>query len=548
MPTAQQRAFKERLGALVYHPAASIGIVVLILVSVGLVFLHLSLPADDPLQHPVEVVQTVVTLLFVLEISAKAYVAPDRTRFLAQYWVDILAIVPWAQSLRVLRILRLLRVFRAAMILSRRIRFMSALFRSAVGEYLVLAMILLTLVTTGSFVLYLSEHHERERARAAHLAGAAAAPHRGPVRALVAGGRVTDVEVDQVALAEPESLPERVIEAVNLALDDAQAAGAPEPAEDLSNPINAIWATVFFLVANEPMVGVPRTPVGKAVTLVVMFGGLTTFAVFTGVVSALMVNRLRRRMEIDDMDRFQLTDHLVICGWNSLVPLIVEELQVGGQESPAVVIVADLEELPPEISRMNVASSVFFVPGDYTKPELLEQARIAHARRAIIVADSTRPRSDQDRDARTVLAALMIERMNPQIYSCAELLNRANEAHLRAAGIEEVITTSEAGGHHLAMAAMHPGLANVVSELLSAKIGRTLVKEPVPDHLVGTTFMSALEHLKRERNALLLGLEVNGANGPRAPGYSMQVNPPPDTTLAADDQLVLIVEGPQARG
>ncbi len=540
-----QRSFKERLGAWVYHPAASIAVVALILVSVALVVLHLLLPHDDPWQHPLETVQGVITLVFVVEIGTKLYVAPDRLRFLAQYWVDILAIVPWAQSLRVLRILRLLRVFRAAMILSRRIRFMSALFRSAVGEYLVLAMILLTLLTLGSFALYLSEHHERERARAARADVAAAASHTGPVRAHVAGGRVTDVELDPAALAEPAALPGRVVEAVNLALDDARASGAPDPDEDLANPINALWATVFFMVATEPMVGLPRSPVGKGVTLAVMFGGLTTFAIFTGVVSALMMNRLRRRMEIDDMDRFQLTDHLVICGWNSLVPLIVDELQVSGGDSPAVVIVADLEELPPEIGRMKVAASVFFVPGDYTKPELLEQARIAHARRAIIVADSTKPRSDQDRDARTVLAALMIERMNPKIYSCAELLNRANEAHLRAAGIEEVITTSEAGGHHLAMAAMHPGLANVVSELLTAKAGHTLVKEPVPDHLVGVAFLAALDRLKTDRNTLLLGVEVGGQDGPRAPGYRMQLNPPPETILGPRDQLVLIVEGPR---
>lgn len=540
----RERAFKERLGALVYHPAVSIAVVALIIVSVAFVLVHLLLPSDDPRQRPIEAVQDAITIVFFLEISAKAYVAPDRWRFLAQYWVDILAIIPWAHSLRVLRILRILRVFRVAIILSRRIRFMSALFRSAVGEYLVLAMILLTLVVVGSFALYLSERHERERAAAAR-GGEARAREVGPVHAVAAGGRVTDVVIDQRALAEPELLAARVVAAVNQAMDDARAAGAPPPEEDLSNPLNAVWATVFFMVANEPMVGVPRTPVGKAIVLIVMFGGLTTFAVFTGVVSALMVNRLRRRMEIDDMDRFQLTEHLVICGWNSLVPLVIEGLHLTEShgDAPAVVVVAELDELPPEIARMKSAARVFFVPGDCTRPEVLEQARVSHARRAIIVADSTKPRSDQDRDARTVLAALMIERMNPKIYTCAELLNRANEAHLRAAGIEEVITTSEAGGHHLAMAATHPGLANVVSELLTAKFGNTLVKQPVPSALVGATFMSALDQLKLDEGSLLIGLEVLGKDGPRTPGYSMKVNPPPETVIGPRDYLVLIIVG-----
>jgi voltage-gated potassium channel len=212
-------------------------------------------------------------------------------------------------------------------------------------------------------------------------------------------------------------------------------------------------------------------------------------------------------------------------------------------DTHAVVVVAELEELPPEIARMKIAARVFFVPGDYTRPEVLEQARVSHARRAIIVADATKPRSDQDRDARTVLAALMIERMNPKIYTCAELLNRANEAHLRAAGIEEVITTSEAGGHHLAMAAMHPGLANVVSELLTAKVGNTLVKQAPPATLIGATFMTALGALKHDAGSLLIGLEVLGKDGSRTPGYAMKVNPPPETVIGPRDNLVLIIVG-----
>lgn len=479
---ADQR--RDRLGAFIHHDAVSVGIAALIIVSVGLTLLHLHLPHEDPRQHPIELVNSLITLVFVVELSIKAYVADSWRKFLAQYWVDIIAVIPWAHSLRILRILRLLRVFRAALILSRRVRLVSGLLRSAIGEYLVLAMILVTLLTIGSFGLYLSERAHK----ATHGADA-------------------------------------------------------DPSDDLDDPVNAAWATVFFIVANEPMISAPRSPVGKGVTLAVMFGGLTTFAVFTGVVSALMVNRLRRRTEIDDMDRFQLTDHLVVCGWNKRVPQILEELShARSAELPAVVIVAELEELPAEVTRLPIAPRVYLIRGDSTTPALLEQARIAHARRAIIVADDTRERPDQDRDARTVLAALMVERMNPRITSCAELLNRDNEVHVRAAGVEEVVATPEAGGQHLAMAALHPGLADVVSELISARKGPTLIKEPIPPALVGQTFGAALEQLKRTRNAILLGVEAHGRQGSKAPGYKVHVNPPATLQLAVDDNLFLIIE------
>lgn len=474
---------KERLGHFIYHPFTSTAVAVLIVVSVLLTIEHLHLDPDDPLQGPIFLVDLVVTVLFMVELAIKAYVAESWRRFFSQYWVDLVAVIPWVQSLRVLRILRLLRVFSVALIVSRRIRAVSSIMRSAIGEYLLLAAILCTLFGIGTYTLYLSEHGHR-------------------------------------AVTGPDANPD----------------------DDLDDLGNAAWATVFFLVANEPMIAAPKSPLGKGVALAVMFGGLTTFAVFTGVVSALMVGRLRRRTEIDDMDRFQLTDHIVLCGWNHRAPLILEELGYARtNEVPAVVVIAELEELPPEVAKLPIGPRVFLVRGDSTTPALLEQARITHAKRAIIVADSTRPRADQDRDARTVLSALMVERMNPKIATCAELLNRENEVHLRAAGVEEVVTTPEAGGQQLAMAALYPGLGDVVSELISAKSGASLAKEPASDEVVALTFGAALEKLKRDRNVILVGLEVNGREGKKSPVCQMLVNPPHSTLIGPRDNLVMIV-------
>ena len=148
----------ERLGRLLYHPVVSLGVVGLILLSVSLVFLKLIvLPPEHSAQPWVDRIDLIVSLIFCVELGLKAYVAPDRLRFLSHYWLDILAVVPWFHSLRVLRVLRLLRVFRVALILSRRIRFVSALLRSAVGEYIALGLIMTGLLFLGTFALFLAE-------------------------------------------------------------------------------------------------------------------------------------------------------------------------------------------------------------------------------------------------------------------------------------------------------------------------------------------------------------------------------------------------------
>ena len=549
---------KNRLGAFIHHPLTSLVVALLILLSVSLVMVHLTLPEDHRAQGPIELLQWVITALFVVELSIKCYVAPSKARFFGQYWIDIIATLPWTQSLRVLRVLRLLRVFRVAVILSRRVRFVSALFRSAVGEYVVLGLIMLMLLAVGTFALYVSEARARKRDQAEQLQGVAdqvaamerqlgkrdrrhhaPIPGQGPTR-LELEQRLTAL---QARVAHDPDLSDARRRQLGAEVDDLQGHLPPpaDRAQDLGEIENSFWATMFFLVATEPMIDVPRTTVGRAVVLAVMFGGLTTFALFTGVVTALMVNRLKRRMEIDDMDRFSLNEHVVICGWNRLVPLIIDEvISASNQSDTAVVCVADLEDPPEEVTQRN-NGRIYFVRGDYTKPETLEHARVPYAKRAIIVADTTIPqRSDQDRDARTVLAALMIERMKPDIYTCAELLNPDNEVHLRAAGIEEVVVTSEAGGHHLAIAVLHFGLANVLNELMTSKVGHTLRKQAVPQDCVGQGFMDVVQRCKRERDWLVIGIEVQGQAGPNQEGYAMRLNPDPDLRVGASDNLVLI--------
>lgn len=561
----RQRLLKDKLGAFIHHPAMSLVVVVAIMISVSLVMVHLLFDEDHPLQHPIEATQIALTVFFCFELGAKCYVAPSKGRFFAQYWIDIVAILPWTQSLRVLRILRLLRVFRVAMILTRRVRFVSALFRSAVGEYLVLGMIMTLLLVVGSFVLYASEsrarlkrgeellrHCGRRIGELEALAGTAVNRPNGvdrgsSVRMVRDRCAVLAARIRQEPGTRPVKLPVGERQHV-LAELDRMLARLPAPSfgfngepQGLGEFENSFWATLYFLVATEPMIAVPTTTVGRLVVLVVMFGGLTTFAIFTGVVTALMVNRLKRRMEIDDMDRFQLNNHMLICGWNRLVPLMIEEITASskGRDS-AIIVVAELEEPPPEVSALTADYNVYFVSGDYTKPESLDAARVRQARLAVIVADTTRPRSDQDRDARTVLAALMIERMCPGIYTCAELLNRDNEQHLRAAGIEEVIVTSEVGGHHLAMAALHSGITEVFSELLDNKVGKNLMKVPVAARFVGMAFEDVLSQSKASQDDLVIGVEIKGQDGSRTEGYRMLVNPPRDMTLGERDNLIVI--------
>ncbi len=299
---------------------------------------------------------------------------------------------------------------------------------------------------------------------------------------------------------------------------------------------DSMWWSFLSLVAGEPIGGDPQTDIGRVIALVIMMGGLTTFAVFTGVVSAVMMRKLETFMDFKALEIDELRDHIVICGWNRGGHLIVEELLADGDmEHYAVVIVAEETEEPSQVLAHLNQSQLYFYPEDYTKIDILETVGILHASRAILLADATHPRTDQDRDARTVLAALTIEKLNPSIYTCAQLLDRRNDVQLRLAGVDDVIVTEEVSSHLIATSARNQGSVEALAELLTVQSGNQIYEIPMPLAWVGKQYWSLAQHLKQQSDALLLAVESM-----QQEQRITQVNPPATLLLLADDRLVII--------
>jgi len=318
-------------------------------------------------------------------------------------------------------------------------------------------------------------------------------------------------------------------------------------AEKSMGPEDALWYSLFTLMGGEPIMGMPTTPVGKVITMVVMLGGFTMFAIFTGVVSALMIERLRGGMDGKDLDLDDLRGHYVICGWNRVGVTIIKELQ-SNQETTLipVVVAAELEReplLPDGIDQRRV----LFFQGDFTSTETLGKVRISEARRAILLADKSKQRSDQDRDARTILAALTIEKIHAnggtdfsKIYTCVELLNmdRHKVKLLEMAGVEDIIEGDEYIGNLMAHTTRAHGLAKIIDELLTSDKGNEFIRTEMPGQFAGKTFGDALLEHKRQTGELIIAV-VRCSNDPDNGGKCVcDVNPASDRVLLKDEELI----------
>lgn len=462
-----QQTLKSRLDRFVHSPRTEFTLIVLIVLSVVLVTAEIAWEGKNFNYEQINLAQNLLTSIFIVELTIRYIVARNKRRFFRNYWLDIIAVLPFLPAFHILRVLRILRLLRAGILLNRNLNRLSSTLAASIGAQIGVFLIIGLIILVGALAIHLLEG------------------------------------------------------------DDNQAFASLK---------NSLWWSFFTLISGEPIGGQANTDAGRLVTLIIVIGGLTMFAVFTGVVSAVMVQRLKTVMEVKYLELDELRDHIIICGWNRSAPLLIEEIQADpAMKHCQIVIVAEFPETPgKEIKKIN-HSDLYFYVGDYTIIDVLESVGIYHASRAILLADSTRPRSDQDRDARTVLAALTIEKLHPGIYTCAQLLDRKNNVQLRVAGVEDVIVAAEVASHLIATSARNLGSLEVLTELLTVQVGNQIYKISLPELWNGLTFWDVAELLKDKFDSILIAVERQTKDH-----RETLVNPPKDKLLFAGDLLIVI--------
>ena len=415
-----------------------------------------------------------ITCIFIVELFLRYLGAASKIQYFKEFWLDILATIPVFRifrSSRALRLLRLVRLIRLTGVISRLSSHYPQIFRSGAIDFLMISGLLVVAVVFGTVGILHFENGDVGNESFAEIADAN--------------------QMNEAHVSEAEGLA------------------------------NSFWFSIYTLFAGEPIPRTPTTLLGKFVTVMLMFMGMTIFAIFTGTVSAFMVDRIRtegRVVEWDDLD-----NHIVICGWTPKTEIIIQEYRAakGTRKMPIVVITQlDVGELGIDLTAY---SNLMFVNDDFTRVSALTRAGIERAKTCIVLSDTTGGRSEQDADARTILAALTVEKINPDVYTCAELLNSSYATHLELGQVNDFVVSEEYGAYMLAQSGMNRGLAGIMGELLTYQHGNEFYRVAIPDSWVGLSFDSKLLELKSEKNAILVGvLPHDGPQLINPQGYEFQ--------------------------
>ena len=262
-----------------------------------------------------------------------------------------------------------------------------------------------------------------------------------------------------------------------------------------------------------------HTPGGFVISWLLVLFGVAIVASITGALVGFVIDFILK--EGQGMGASGYRDHIVVCGWNSTARELVAELS-GDDYHHKIVVIHDADKNP-------AGNDVYFVSGDVTNADDLRRTGIEEAMAAVVCpADAS-----NEADMRSILSVMAIEAIAPRVRTVVEVNNPQHVDHFRRANADEILVTSRISSRLLARSSLYPGLAEIVTDIVSGGEGSELYRVSLPAEFIGLSVDELSAKLRGEHAATLLAIGRNG---------HAHVNPPSDFRLAEGDDAVVVAE------
>ena len=223
--------------------------------------------------------------------------------------------------------------------------------------------------------------------------------------------------------------------------------------------LDETWLQAFYrAVVTVSLAGldtVPRNDNARIISIILVIVGVTIFAfvattLVEGIAQGVQSGRLAEKRRLRAIERLQ--DHYIICGYGRVGQRIAEEFRHAG----ALYVVLDFSEESIEAAREH---GDYFIEGNATHDDDLEEAGLARARGVVAASDS---------DADNLYITLSARAARPDLLVVARASNEDAARKLRLAGAERVVQPYAAAGRVMANLMLKPQVTAFVDVVTTA--------------------------------------------------------------------------------
>ncbi len=281
---------------------------------------------------------------------------------------------------------------------------------------------------------------------------------------------------------------------------------------DISKGNNPFWWAIVTMTTVGNGDFSPETPEGRMSAVFIMFVGITLVSLLTASISSIFVAQKIR--EGKGLEKLNLSDHFILCGWNSNANKIINSIQLlnHNQRKIDLVLINDLSE--EEITQLKTRFSkikIHFVSGDFAQEETLHRASIVDSDTVIIIPNNL-DNDQNSHDEKTIFATLTIKSIDASIRVVAYLLDRENLTHIKRAEADEVVVSDDFSLNILASHVIDPGVPQLSNQLINTSSDSRFIRKLIPQNFVGKKYGELFNHYRDKNGALLVGLYYEDEN------------------------------------
>lgn len=266
----------------------------------------------------------------------------------------------------------------------------------------------------------------------------------------------------------------------------------------------------------------PLSDAGRLFTTFFILFNIGIFAysisTITGIIAeggiAKLLNEFRMSRNIQ-----ALNGHTIVCGFGRHATEVAQELSKQGM--PFVII----ENRHEKIEQLRHQNDYFFVEGDATEDEVLDEAGIRRARALVVTLPS---------DADNLFITLSARQTNPKLRIISRANNPADEIKIRRAGADHTVVPEQIGGFYMATLVNKPDLVEFFN-LLSSMGPSNVVFEEVEVGQLQPEFRG-----KPIAQSGLMEVARVSVVAIRYPNGQYELNPPPTAILHSDWHIVVL--------
>lgn len=276
---------------------------------------------------------------------------------------------------------------------------------------------------------------------------------------------------------------------------------------------SSFFQSLWFTIVTVTTVGYgdmsPFSTVGKLAAVAIMFVGIGYSGILTGNITSWLVEKNRQKA-LGLVPLKNKLDHFVIFGWRSdLAILLINILKQQNLTSKQLVLVNNIDiNKINDLKQNPELRDLYFFRGDYTNTKVLHNICINTAQKALILANEESGQSADEIDFKTVLAAKAVERLNPNIFTIAEIIQPEFESPLSKSHVEETITNRNTCRSLISNMALMSGLHQVIRTIFRINSGLIKTKQISLSHVK----KSFADIIQIHDDILIIGILENSGN------------------------------------